>query len=58
MRVLLAGPDFEENLSVRYLASSLQANGHETLLAVFNSAADVGTVAEQSTAYGPWQAAE
>jgi len=29
MRVLLAGPDFEENLFVRYLASSLEANGHE-----------------------------
>jgi TonB family protein len=48
MRVLLAGPDFEENLSVRYLASSLKAAGHEALLAVFNSAADVESVAEQA----------
>jgi hypothetical protein len=48
MRVLLAGPDFEENLSVRYLASSLQAEGHEPLLAVFNSAEDVEAVAEQA----------
>lgn len=48
MRVLLAGPDFEENLSVRYLASSLQANGHERLLSVFNSAEDVEAVAEQA----------
>ena len=48
MRVLLAGPDFEENLSVRYLASSLQANGHEALLAVFNSADDVEEVTEQA----------
>src|SRR5690349_4202332 len=47
MRVLLAGPDFEENLSIRYLASSLQAVGHETPLAVFNSANDVEAVAEQ-----------
>src|SRR6267154_2384793 len=48
MRVLLAGPDFEENLSIRYLASSLQANRHETSLAVFNSADDVEAVAEQA----------
>ena len=48
MRVLLAGPDFEENLSIRYLASSLISAGHEALLAVFNSAADVEEVAEQA----------
>src|SRR5690349_18436056 len=48
MRVLLAGPDFEENLSIRYLASSLQAAKHEATLAVFNSAEDVETVAEQA----------
>src|ERR1700683_918069 len=48
MRVLLAGPDFEENLSIRYLASSLQAKRHETSLAVFNSADDVEAVAEQA----------
>src|SRR5215467_3558750 len=48
MRVLLAGPDFEENLSIRYLASSLQAKQHETSLAVFNSANDVEAVAEQA----------
>lgn len=48
MRVLLAGPDFEENLSIRYLSSSLQANGYQALLAVFNSAEDVEPVAEQA----------
>ncbi len=48
MRVLLAGPDFEENLSIRYLASSLQAKQHEPSLAVFNSADDVEVVAEQA----------
>jgi len=48
MRVLLAGPDFEENLSVRYLASSLQAEGHDPLLAVFNSSDDVERVAEEA----------
>lgn len=48
MRVLLAGPDFEENLSIRYLASSLQAAKHKAELAVFNSAEDVESVAEQA----------
>ncbi|SRR6266481_8185130 len=48
MRVLLAGPDFEENLSIRYLASSLKAEGHEPLLAVFNSADDVESVTEEA----------
>lgn len=48
MRVLLAGPDFEENLSIRYLSSSLQAEGHEPVLAVFNSEDDVEEVAEQA----------
>jgi len=48
MRVLLVGPDFEENLSIRYLASSLQAKRHEPSLAVFNSADDVEAVAEQA----------
>jgi anaerobic magnesium-protoporphyrin IX monomethyl ester cyclase len=48
MRVLLAGPDFEENLSIRYLASALNSAGHEPLLAVFNSANDVEQVADQA----------
>ena len=49
MRVLLVGPDFEENLSIRYLSSSLQAAGHETVLVPFNSSADTMTVAESAT---------
>ena len=45
MRVLLVGPDYEENLSIRYLSSSLLAAGHETTLAAFNSCADTTLVA-------------
>ena len=41
MKVLLVGPDFEENLSIRYLSSALQAAGHDTTLAAFNNLADV-----------------
>ncbi len=44
MRVLLAGPDYEENLSIRYLSSSLLAAGHGTILATFNSPADTLSV--------------
>jgi hypothetical protein len=35
MKVLPAGPDFEENLSIRYLSSSLLAAGQETVLGRF-----------------------
>lgn len=46
MHVILAGPNYEENLSVRYLSSSLLAAGHTTALATFNSPADTTTVAD------------
>jgi hypothetical protein len=34
MRVLLAGPDYEENLSIRYLSGALLRAGHETTLSM------------------------
>lgn len=40
MRVLLVGPDLEENLSLRYLASSLKAAGHQPTIVAFETAAD------------------
>lgn len=48
MRALLVGPDYEENLSIRYLSSSLQAAGHDTELATFNSASDIADVASSA----------
>jgi TonB family protein len=45
MTVLLVGPDFEENLSIRYLSSSLLAAGHHTILAPFNAPIDASAVA-------------
>jgi TonB family protein len=45
MRVLLAGPDHEENLSIRYLSAALRHAGHDTTLAAFNSRADLAAVA-------------
>ncbi len=40
--VALVGPELEENLSLRYLASSLAAAGHDTLLVPFNAEHDFG----------------
>jgi len=40
MRVLLVGPDLEENLSLRYLSSALGAAGHDATIAAFDSEAD------------------
>jgi TonB family protein len=52
MKVLLAGPDYEENLSIRYLSSSLLSAGHDTVLAAFNSPADIPAVANKAQSAG------
>ena len=44
MRVLLVGPDNEDNLSIRYLSASLCAAGHVAELAAFNSGDDQDAV--------------
>jgi anaerobic magnesium-protoporphyrin IX monomethyl ester cyclase len=44
MRVLLVGPELEENLSLRYLAGALRAAGHEAVIAAFDTAADAPAV--------------
>ena len=38
MHVLLVGPEFEENLSLRYLAAALRQAGHTASLARFKLA--------------------
>jgi len=48
MHVLLVGPDLEENLSLRYLASSLAAAGHRATIARFDAMDDCGRVLEQA----------
>lgn len=45
MKILLVGPDYEENLSLRYLSGSLLSAGHHPVLAAFNSPIDTGAVA-------------
>jgi len=44
MRILLVGPNLEENLSLEYLAASIEANGFEALFGQFNSYSDAPTV--------------
>jgi len=51
MNVLLVGPEREDNLSLRYLASSLLAAGHRVERVVFNSAADTQHVLEKSRGF-------
>ena len=52
MRVLLVGPDFEENLSIRYLSASLLRAGHDAELATFNSMVDTDAVANAAKETG------
>jgi TonB family protein len=50
VRFLLVGPDYEENLSLRYLSASLLQAGHESVLAPFNSSVDAAAVANAAQA--------
>jgi radical SAM superfamily enzyme YgiQ (UPF0313 family) len=45
--VALVGPEIEENLSLRYLASSLSAGGFDSEIVAFNHDADFGRVLEE-----------
>jgi len=47
MRVTLVGPEFEENLSLRYLAAALQRAGHDASIARFDSKEYVEGVVQQ-----------
>ena len=44
--IALVGPELEENLSLRYLASSLTAAGFRSELVVFNGDADFARIIE------------
>ncbi len=47
MHVILVGPEFEENLSLRYLAAALREAGHTASLARFDSLEHVDGVVQQ-----------
>ncbi len=44
MKVALVGAELEENLGLRYMASSLEQQGHEALILPFNEEADIPQV--------------
>ena len=51
MQVALVGPDFEENLSLRYLASSLRRAGHCPTLIAFNDTQDADRAAQAARGF-------
>jgi radical SAM superfamily enzyme YgiQ (UPF0313 family) len=48
MRILLVGPEREENLSLRYLSAALLAGGHEASIAPFDSLNALPSVVEMA----------
>lgn len=44
MKVALVGAELEENLGIRYMASSLEARGHQAEIIPFNSESDIENV--------------
>ena len=53
MKVALIGAELEENLGVRYIASSLESRGHTVAIVPFNSEQDTESAIRQSLAFGP-----
>jgi radical SAM superfamily enzyme YgiQ (UPF0313 family) len=51
--VALVGPEIEENLSLRYIASTLSAHGHTSDIVPFNQATDFAPALEQIAATKP-----
>ncbi|MFO0617915.1 MAG: cobalamin-dependent protein [Polyangiaceae bacterium] len=52
-RVSLVGPEIEENLSLRYIASSLAVAGHESDIVPFNQPLDFNYAIERVLQYEP-----
>src|SRR5438309_9945667 len=52
MRVALIGAELEENLGLRYIASSLESKGHDTEIVPFNSPADLEAAVGQIVGTG------
>ena len=53
MRVVLVGAELEENIGLRYMASSLEANGHVADIVPFNVGRDAAGAVRQTLALGP-----
>jgi len=53
MNVALIGAELEENLGLRYIASSLEARGHRVTIVPFNSEREMAEAVEQTAASRP-----
>jgi radical SAM superfamily enzyme YgiQ (UPF0313 family) len=53
MKVALIGAELEENLGLRYIASSLEARGHNVGIIPFNSEQDTECAVRQALAFTP-----
>jgi radical SAM superfamily enzyme YgiQ (UPF0313 family) len=53
MKVSLIGAELEENLGLRYIASSLEARGHAVDIVPFNSEQDTEAAVRQTLAFEP-----
>ena len=53
MKIALVGPEIEENLSLRYLISSLAAAGYEAEIVALNRTEEFGAVLERLLAVSP-----
>lgn len=53
MNVALIGAELEENLAIRYIASSMEACGHDVDIVPFNSEEDMESAVRQTIAFHP-----
>ncbi len=53
MKIALVGPELEENLGLRYIASSLKKRGHTADIVPFNDASDIDEVVGTVLATAP-----
>lgn len=53
MRIALIGAELEENLGLRYIASSLEARGHEVAIIAFNTEQDRESAVRETLAFDP-----
>ena len=53
MNIALIGAELEENLGLRYIASSLESKGHRIAIVPFNSEEDAEKAIEQTLAFTP-----
>jgi hypothetical protein len=53
MRVALVGAELEENMGLRYMASSLEHRGHEVAIVPFNTRSEIPTAGQEIGRIGP-----